>query len=153
MHAYTLSYSLFFFLILFFFFSKFSIFPLYLSLLFSLLSLTQFHCTPLLLFPLCIAKAPFILPSVTRFLLFYPLTTFVLVWVSFPDQWVWVSFPDHSLVCQLSSHHHLPVLAMPHPIPKQRVLFWFLVHHGILIRIRMGILSYYPSWHAPNDSN
>ena len=87
---------------------------------------------------------PFYIACRNGFLLFFPLIAFVLVWVS---------FPDHSLVCQLPSHHHLPVLAMPHPIPKQRVLFCFLVHHGISIWIRVGTLSPYPSWHAPSDSN
>ena len=61
--------------------------------------------------------------------------------------------PDHPLVCQLPSHHHLPVLAMPHLITRQRNLFCLLVHHGIPIRNKVGTLSYYPSWHAPNDSN
>ena len=60
---------------------------------------------------------------------------------------------DHLLVCQLPNHHCLPMLAMPHPITRQRVLFCLLVHCGIPIRIRVGILSYYPSWHAPSDSN
>ena len=60
---------------------------------------------------------------------------------------------DHPLVCQLPSRHHLPVLVMPHPITRQRNLFCLFVHHGIPIRIRVGILSHYPSWHAPGDSN
>ena len=60
---------------------------------------------------------------------------------------------DHPLVCQLPSHHHLPVLAMPYPITRQRNLFCLFVHYGIPIRIRVGILSHYPLWHAPSDSN
>ena len=81
----------------------------------------------------------------TGFLLSYPLTAFVFMWVS---------FPDHPLVCQLPSRRgHLLVLAMPHPIPRQKVLFCFLVHRGIPIWIRMDIFSYYPQWHAPRDSN
>ena len=60
---------------------------------------------------------------------------------------------DHPLVCQLLSHHHLPVLVVPHPITRQTVLFCLLVHRGIPIRIREGIFSHYPSWHAPSDSN
>ena len=60
---------------------------------------------------------------------------------------------DHPLVCQLLSHHHLPVLAVPHPITKQRVLFYLLAHRGILIQKRVGILSHYLLWHAPSDSN
>ena len=95
-------------------------------------------------FLLCTAEAPFVLSAVTGFLLFYPLTAFVLVWVP---------FPDHPLVCQLPSHHHLPVLAVPHPIHRQRVLFCLLAHCGIPIQIRVGILSHYPLWHAPSDSN
>ena len=31
--------------------------------------------------------------------------------------------------------------------------FVFFAHHGIPIRIRVGILSYYLSWHASSDSN
>ena len=61
--------------------------------------------------------------------------------------------PNHPLVCQLPSHHHLPVLAMPHPITKLRTLFCLLAHHGIPIRIRVNILSHYPLWHALSDSN
>ena len=61
--------------------------------------------------------------------------------------------PDHPLVCQLPNQHHLPMLAVPHPITRQRVLFCLLAHCGILIWIRVGILSHYPSWHAPSDSN
>ena len=47
--------------------------------------------------------------------------------------------PDHQLVCQLLCHHHLPMLAMPHPIIGQRNLFCLLVHCGIPIWIRMDI--------------
>ena len=61
--------------------------------------------------------------------------------------------PYHPLVCQLSNHHHLPVLAVPHPITRQKVLFCLLAYRGIPIRIRMDILSHYLSWHAPSDSN
>ena len=61
--------------------------------------------------------------------------------------------PNHPLVCQLPSHHHLPVLAIPLPITRQKVLFCLLAHRGIPIWIRVGILSHYPSWHAPSDSN
>ena len=61
--------------------------------------------------------------------------------------------PNYPLVCPLPNHHHLPVLAVPYPIIRQRKLFCLLVHYGIPIRIRVGILSLYPSWHAPSDSN
>ena len=53
--------------------------------------------------------------------------------------------PDHPLVCQLPNHHHLPVLAMPYPITRQRILFYLLFHSGISIQIRVGILSHYLS--------
>ena len=61
--------------------------------------------------------------------------------------------PDHPLVYQLLSHHHLPMLAVPNPITKQKVLFCLLAHHGILVQIRVGILFHYPLWHASSDSN
>ena len=67
--------------------------------------------------------------------------------------WFTGVLPNHPLVCQLLSHHHLPVLAVPHPITRQRVLFCLLAHHGISIWIRVDILSHYPPWHAPRDSN
>ena len=60
---------------------------------------------------------------------------------------------DHPLGYQLPNHHHLPILVVPHPITRQRVLFCLLAHCGIPIWIRVGILSHYPSWHAPSDSN
>ena len=61
--------------------------------------------------------------------------------------------PNHPLVCQLLNHHHLLVLAVPLPITRQRKLVCLLVHHGILIHHSVGILSCYPSWHAPSGSN
>ena len=89
------------------------------------------------------AEAPYILPAVIFFTIL-PLNYFCLgVGV----------LPDHQLVCQLLCHHHLPMLAMPHPIIGQRNLFCLLVHRDIHIRIRVDILSHYPSFHAPNDSN
>ena len=45
------------------------------------------------------------------------------------------------LVCQLSSHHYLPVLAAPLPITRQRRLFCLLAHYGILIHPSVGALS------------
>ena len=51
----------------------------------------------------------------------------------------------HPMVCQLSSHHHLPVLAVLLPITRQRRLCCLLAHRDIL--------SYYPSWYALNGSN
>ena len=61
--------------------------------------------------------------------------------------------PDHPLVCQPPNQHHLPMLAVPYPITRQRVLFCLFAHCGILIRIRVGIFSHYPSWNASSDSN
>ena len=90
---------------------------------------------------LCMADAPYILPAVTGFLPFYALATFFQVWLSFQTIHWFVNF-----------HHHLPVLVMPHPITKQRILFCLLVHHGIPIWNKVGILSHYPSWHAPSGS-
>ena len=60
---------------------------------------------------------------------------------------------NHPLVCQLSNHHHLPVLPMSHSITRQRKLFCLLIHRGIPIQNKVDILSHYPSWHAPSDSN
>ena len=60
---------------------------------------------------------------------------------------------DHPLVRQLPSHHYLPVLAVPLPITRQRILFCLLIHHSIPIRNKVGILSHYPSWHASSGSN
>ena len=62
-------------------------------------------------------------------------------------------FLDHPLVCQLPSHHHLLVLAVPLPITRQRKLFCLFVHHGISIRNSVGFLSYYPSWHVLSGFN
>ena len=42
---------------------------------------------------------------------------------------------------------------MPLPITRRRRLFCLLVHCGILIHHNVGILSCYPSWHTPSDSN
>ena len=62
-------------------------------------------------------------------------------------------FPSHILVCQLPSYHHLPILAVPHPITRQKVLFCLLAHCDIPLWIRVDILSHYLSWHTPSDSN
>ena len=61
--------------------------------------------------------------------------------------------PNHSLVCQLLSHYHLHVLAVPLSITKQRRLFCLLVHRDILIHHNVGILSCYLLWHVPSGSN
>ena len=91
---------------------------------------------------LCMTEAPYILPTMIGTI--SPFNHFCL------DVGV---LPNHPLVCQLPSHHHVPVLAVPHPITRQRILFCLLVHCGIPIRNRVGILSHYPSWHAPSGSN
>ena len=78
---YSLYSSLFFFLAIFL--TCFSLISARLSLFF-------------LFFSLYTAKA-FLYYLPWRFLLFYPLTTFGLVWVF---------FPDHPLICQQLSHHH-----------------------------------------------
>ena len=78
-----------------------------------------FFCSPPFSFVLPLlytVKALFYTICCDGFLLFFPLTAFVLVQVS---------FPDHPLVCQLPRHHHFPVLAGPHPIPKQKSFILF----------------------------
>ena len=109
-HAYyhTLAHSPFSFLsftLLFFFYLLCFSCPFFHSFLFSLI-----------LPHLCIVKALFYIARHDGFLLFCPLTTFVLVQVS---------FPEHPLVCQLPSHHHFLVLVVPHPIPKQKSFILF----------------------------
>ena len=128
-----------FFLTNFFFFLSFLL-P-FLSFSYSLVgllcSLLLFsHVVPFfLLFSLYTADGPFILPTV-KSIYYFTLNCFCLgVGV----------LPDHPLVCQLLSHHHFPVLAVPHPITRQRVLFCLLAHCVILTQIRVDTLSYYPS--------
>ena len=58
---------------------------------------------------------------------------------------VWSVPPDHSLICQLSSHHYLPVLLCHSPLPDKEGYFVLLVH--------CDILSCYPSRHAPCGSS
>ena len=94
---------------------------------------------------LCTAEALYILPAMIGFLPFYPNHFCLGVSVGV--------LLDHPLVCQLPSHHHLPMLAVLYPITRQRNLFCLLVHRGIPIQIRVDILFYYPSWHAPSDPN
>ena len=140
-HAYyhTLAHFLLFFLSFLLYFIYFSC-----SLVGLLCSL--FLSSPLLMFSsfLCNAEGPFYTACHEGFFTILPLNHFCL------GMGV---LSDHPLVCQLPNHHHLPMLAVPHPITKQRVLFCLLAHRGIPIRIRVGILSHYPSWYAPSDSN
>ena len=80
---------------------------------------SPFLCSPpfsLVLSLLCTVKALFYIACHDGFSLFCPLIAFVLVQVS---------FPNHQLVCLLPSHHHLSVLAVPHPIPKQKSFILF----------------------------
>ena len=75
-------------------------------------------------YSLCIAKA-FFYYLLWWVLIFYPSTTFGLVWVS---------FPNHPLVYRLPSHHHYLVLAVPRSIPRQKsfVLFSWSPWHSHL---------------------
>ena len=98
------------FLSCYFFSTCFSWLSACLSLYFFLLLLTSFPCS------LCTAAKAFLYSLPWWVLLFYPSITFGLVWVS---------FPDHLLVCQLPSHHHLSILTVPHPIPRQKSLILF----------------------------
>ena len=119
----TLAHSLF-FLSNSFFLSKFPIF----SLIFHPFSYLFFSCfisrvflppssVLLLFFPLlCTTKALFYIACYNEFLMFYLLIAFVLVQVS---------FPDHPLVYRLPSHHHLPMLVVPHSIPRQNSFILF----------------------------
>ena len=92
--------------------------------------------------PIAHGKVPFYNAYRGQLLLFQPLTTFV--WSGCPCQ--------PPLVCQSPSQHHLPVLAVPLPIARQR-LFCLFVCRGILTYYGVGAHSSYPSWHAPSGSN
>ena len=99
----------------------------------------------MLMIPLCMVEAPYILPVVTSFLLFHPLTTTFV--------WVWMSFQiTHQFVSCLATTTYL-CKSCRFPLPDKKKLFCLLVHRGIPIRNNVGILSYYPTWYASNDSN
>ena len=140
MHVcHSILYFLFFFL--FFPFCYLDSFPLF-SFLFNACScgaMVMVHDSPRgcyrVALQLCTARALYILPAMTSFTIL-AFNYFCLV------QGVHL---DHPLVCQLSSHHHLPMLVASLPITRQKRLFCLLAHHGIL--------SCYPSWHAPSGSN
>ena len=101
----------------------------FLSCYFPHLFFLTFCLPPIVLLPFyCTQLRPFLYCLPWRVLLFYPLTTFSLVWVS---------FPNHPLFCQLLSHHHYTVLAAPYSIPRQKVLFCFFAFRSILIQIRV----------------
>ena len=149
----TFLHSLFLFLILFFFlhFVTFILSPSFLSFLVltRVVLWWRWCCNSLIVVAtvvmmiLCTARALYILPAVTFFTIL-PFNYFCL------DLGV---LPNHLLVCQLLGHHHLLVVAVPLPITRQRKLFYLLLHRGILIHHSVGILSCYPSWHAPSVSN
>ena len=149
----TFLHSLFLLLILFFFlhFVTFILSPFFLSFLVltRVVLWWRWCCNSLMVVAtvvmmiLCTARALYILPTMTFFTIlafnYFCLDLGVL--------------PNHLLVCQLLGHHHLLVVAVPPPITRQRKLFYLLVHRGILIHNSVGILSCYPSWHAPSVSN
>ena len=93
---------------------------------------------------LCTVNAFFYISCRDRFLLFCPLTAFVLVQVSFLDH-------SWSVSCLAITTY----LCLPGHIlfPDKRVLFCFLAYYGIPIRIRVDILSYCFLWHALSDSS
>ena len=122
-HFFVFSLSFFLFLSLF----SLLFFPCYFLTCF-LFSLLFRSCFFLPLLP-CTAKA-FLYYLPWWVLLFYPLTTFGLVWVS---------FPDHPLICWLLNQHHYPALATPCLNSRQKeFLFYFLAFCGIPLRIRIG---------------
>ena len=138
---------------LYFFFSNSFFLSKFFTLLFCYFFFSLFPCTLWCCYVL--SFPPFVVvPCAWRrsFLYFLPWWIFTILPLNCFCLGVGV-LPYHPLVCQLPSHHYLPVLVMPHLITKQRILFCLLAHYGIPIRIRVGILSHYPSWHAPSDSN
>ena len=100
--------------------------------------------TIVVMIPLCTARPPFYTACRDWFFTFLSFNYFCLKLSV---------LPDHPLVCQLPSHHHLPILAVPFSITRQRRLFCLLIYGGIFIHHSACILSCYPSWHAPNGSN
>ena len=142
-HYHALAYSLFFFQIPFSFLSfLFSVFP------------SIFHSPSYFFFssvlPCSVAPCtvhswgPFYDVCYDGFLLFYPLTTFVLVWMS---------FLDHPLVCRLPIHHHLPVLVVPHLIPIKKSLILFSCSPWDSHPDEGGHSLSLSPWRAPSDSN
>ena len=142
---YTLAYSLLFLSNSFFFLSQFSSH-------FSLFLLILLWGCSLLLFSLIVSFC-FLFPAYGRwplytacregFLLFYTLTAFVWVWVSFQTTHWPISYSATSTYLCWSCHI---------PLPEKKILFCLLAHRGIPIQIKVGILSHYSSWHAPSDS-
>ena len=76
-------------------------------------------------------KGPLYNACCDQLLLFWLLTTFV-----------WFGCPCRPpLVCQSLSQYHLPVLAVPLPIIRQRGLFCSLFYHGTLTCYGVSALS------------
>ena len=80
-----------------------------------------------IVFPLLCTTKAFLYCLLWWVLLFYPSTTFGLVWV--------LNYP---LVCRLSSHHHYPMLAVPRSIPRKNIFVLFSYSRGFPIRVRVG---------------
>ena len=119
-HAYyhTYAYSLFFFLIPFSFPSFYSLVLLLFLLLFPCTS----WCYYVLSFP------PSVVVPCARwrtFLYFLPWWIFTILPLNCFCLGLGV-LPNHPLVYQLPNHHYLPVLAVPHPITRQRVIILFV---------------------------
>ena len=154
-HACYSIFSLFFLPNLFFFFSRFVtlLFPLFSFQLLLVCYSGDCCCcceslvmiVAVLMILLCTTEVPYILPAVTSFLPFHPLTTFVQVWISFQITYWFVNYPATTI------YLYWPCL----PITKQRKLFSFLFYLFTVAFFRNSvvILSYYPSWHAPSGSN
>ena len=140
-HYHALTYSLFFFLIPFSF----------LSILFSLLSFP----------PFLTSFSPLFLPcSVTPLRVQLRLLLYCLPWQVFTILPLISFCPGMGVLprpsTDLSAAQLLPLICAGHAASHsqtKRVLFCFLAHCGIPIQIKVDILSHYPSWHAPSDSN
>ena len=139
-HYHALAYSLFFFLIPFSF----------LSILFSLLSFP----------PFLTSFSPLFLPcSVTPLRVQLRLLLYCLPWQVFTILPLNSFCPGMGVLprpsTDLSAAQLTTYLCWSCCIafPNKRVLFCFLAHCGIPIQIRVDILSHYPPWHAPSDSN
>ena len=132
------------FLSLFFIFFLFSFFFLFFSqCLFpccdSLLEVTITVIIP----PTVHDKGPLYNVCRDQLLLFQPLTTFV---------WSGCHYQP-PLVRQSLNHHHLPVLAVPFLITRQKRLFCLFVCRGTFTYYGVSVFSLYPSWHTPSGSS
>ena len=93
---------------------------------------------------LCTTEAPYILPAATGFLLFYPLTTFVWVWVSFQTTHWFVSCPaTTTYLCWL---RHSPLL--------DKEIYFVCLFTVAFLSATVWIFSFTNlSWNAPSGSN